>query len=137
LTDHLALTLRSTQADVERLGQEFDRFAEQHALSPQAYYAMNLALEEIVMNVVSHGYQDGDDRLITVEVAITPGEVTARVEDEAPAFDPLQVPDPDTTAPLEQRHPGGLGIHLSKRMLDGLQYSRVDGKNRIDMYKRF
>src|SRR6516225_934799 len=97
---------------------------------------MNLALEEIVSNVIRHGWKDRDDQFITVEIAVGPTELTARVEDDSPPFDPLQVPPPDVTAPLDQREPGGLGIHLSRKMLDGLQYSRVHGRNRLELRKR-
>jgi anti-sigma regulatory factor (Ser/Thr protein kinase) len=97
---------------------------------------MNLALEEIVTNVIRHGWKDRDDQYITVEVAVGLTELTARVEDDSPPFDPLQLPPPDVTAPLEQRRPGGLGIHLSKKLLDGLHYSRVDGRNRLELRKR-
>jgi serine/threonine-protein kinase RsbW len=134
--NRLFLTLRSTIAEIEHLSREFGQFADQHGLAPEVRFNVNLALEEIVTNVIGHGYKDRDDQFITVEVTVAPGELTARVEDSAPAFDPLQLPPPDVTAPLEQRRPGGLGIHLSKRLLDGLHYSRIDGKNRLDFRKR-
>jgi anti-sigma regulatory factor (Ser/Thr protein kinase) len=134
--ERLFLTLRSRVAEVERLSREFDRFADRHSLAPRVRFSVNLALEEIVMNVIDHGYQDRDDQWITVEVVVAPGEIIARVEDAAPAFDPLQLPPPDVTAPLEQRQPGGLGIHLAREFLDDLRYARIDGKNRLELRKR-
>jgi anti-sigma regulatory factor (Ser/Thr protein kinase) len=135
LNDRLSLTLRSSLTEVERLGREFAAFADSNGLAPEARFVMNLALEEVVTNVIAHSYQGRDDQVITVEVALAPGAVTARVEDSAPPFDPLQLPPPDVSAPLEQRRGGGLGVHLSRTMLDGLQYSRVGGKNRLDLRK--
>jgi anti-sigma regulatory factor (Ser/Thr protein kinase) len=132
----LLLTLRSTPAEVERLNREFGAFADEHGLAPAVRHSMNLALEEVVTNVISHGYQGRDDQWITVEVVLAAGEVTARVEDAAPAFDPLQLPPPDVTVPLERRRPGGLGIYLSRNVLDGLHYTRIGGKNRLDLRKR-
>jgi serine/threonine-protein kinase RsbW len=132
----LVLMLGSTHAEVERLNREFTAFADRHDLSADVRHSVNLALEEIVLNVISHGYKGRDDQWITVEVTLRPDEITARVEDAAPPFNPLLLPAPDVTLPLEQRQPGGLGIHLSKKMLDGLQYTRVGGKNRLDLRKR-
>jgi anti-sigma regulatory factor (Ser/Thr protein kinase) len=132
----LSLTLRSTLAEIERLSKEFGRFAEQHGLAQDVRFCMNLALEEIVTNVIEHGWKDRNDQFITVEVVIGPCELTARVEDDSPPFDPLQLPPPDVTALLEQRRPGGMGIHLAKKMLDGLHYSCVDGRNRLELRKR-
>jgi serine/threonine-protein kinase RsbW len=134
--DHrLFLTLRSSLAEVERLSREFGRFADEHDLAPDVRHGMSLALEEIVTNVICHGYQERADQVVTVEVALGPGQVTARVEDTAPAFDPLQVPAPDVTTPLEQRRPGGLGIYLARKALDDLHYARIGGKNRLDLRK--
>jgi serine/threonine-protein kinase RsbW len=135
--NRLFLTLRSTLTEVERLSREFGQFADRHGLALEVRFNVNLALEEIVTNVICHGYENRDGQSITVEVAVAPGELTAWVEDAAPAFNPLQLSPPDVTAPLEQRQPGGIGIYLAKKLLDGLQYSRIDGKNRLELRKRF
>ena len=135
MENRLFLTLRSTLTEIERLNREFGQFADRHGLAPEVRFNMNLALEEIVTNVICHGYKNRDGESITVGVAVAPGELTAWVEDAAPALNPLQLPPPDVTAPLEQRRPGGLGIHLAKNLLDGLRYSRVDGKNRLELRK--
>src|SRR5262245_9518439 len=120
MENRLLLTLRSTLTEVERLSREFGQFADQNGLAPEVRFHVNLALEEIVTNVICHGYKNRDDQSITVEVEVAPGELTAWVEDVAPAFNPLQLSPPDLTAPLEQRRVGGLGIHLSKKLLDCL-----------------
>jgi serine/threonine-protein kinase RsbW len=135
VAERLLLTLQNTLTEVERLSREFGLFADRHGLTPEVRFHVNLALEEIVTNVICHGYQNREGESITVEVAVVPGELTASVEDAAPAFNPLQLAPPDLTAPLEQRRPGGLGIHLAKKVLDGLRYSRVDGKNRLELRK--
>ena len=137
MENRLVLTLRSTLTVVERLSREFGQFADRHGLAPEVRFKVNLALDEIVTNVICHGYKNRDGQLITVQVAVAPGELTAWVEDAAPAFNPLQLSPPDVTAPLEQRQPGGIGIYLAKKLLDGLQYSRIDGKNRLELRKRF
>jgi serine/threonine-protein kinase RsbW len=133
--DRLFLTLRSTLTEIERLSREFCQFADRHGLTPEVRHHVNLALEEIVTNVICHGFKNHEGESITVEVAVAPGELTARVEDAAPAFNPLQLAPPDVTGPLEQRRPGGLGIYLAKKLLDGLEYSRIDGKNRLELRK--
>jgi anti-sigma regulatory factor (Ser/Thr protein kinase) len=126
----------STLDEVARLGREFGRFAERHGLSAEVRFAVNLALEEIVTNSISHGYGGREDGPIRVEVEVGPSEVTARVEDEAAPFDPLRQPAPDVSAPLEQRRVGGLGIYLSRKLLDGLEYRRAGGKNCLELRKR-
>ena len=59
--------------------------------------------------------------------------LTAEVADDAGPFNPLLVPAPDTTSPLEVRQPGGLGIALVRALTDDLTYERRDDRNRLIM----
>jgi serine/threonine-protein kinase RsbW len=58
------------------------------------------------------------------------------VEDDGRPFDPLLVPPPDLTLPLERRPIGGLGIHLIRSLMDEVAYARHDGRNVLKMAKR-
>jgi serine/threonine-protein kinase RsbW len=136
LDAHLSLSLKSALASIETLSKEFSQFAARHSLPPRHLFAVNLALEEIVTNIISHACQGRDDQRIVVEVRVVAGELVASVEDSTAAFDPLQIPPPDLTSPLEERQPGGLGIHLARKLIDSLEYSRTDGKNRLVLRKR-
>ena len=51
------------------------------------------------------------------------------------SIDPSAAPEPDRAAPLEARDPGGLGIHLIRRMMDDVAYRRVAGENRLRLEK--
>ena len=64
------------------------------------------------------------------------GELVAEVEDDGTPFNPLDVPAPDVTRPIEDRPIGGLGIHLTKKMVDGIDYSLRDGKNVLRLRKK-
>jgi serine/threonine-protein kinase RsbW len=58
------------------------------------------------------------------------------VVDDGPEFDPLAVPDADTTLPLEERPIGGLGITLVRRLMDEAEYERREGRNRLRLRRR-
>jgi serine/threonine-protein kinase RsbW len=63
-------------------------------------------------------------------------EIRVEVEDDATPFNPLEVPAPDLDRPLDERLVGGLGIHLVRQVMDGLDYQRLDGKNLVVMKKK-
>jgi anti-sigma regulatory factor (Ser/Thr protein kinase) len=96
---------------------------------------LNLALEEILTNIISYGYTDNREHEIRVSLSVQPGEVTAEVEDDGRPFNPLEAPEPDTAKSLEEKMIGGLGIHLVRKLTDGLEYQRQEEKNRLVMKK--
>ena len=100
--------------------------------------AMKLALvlEEAVANVIQHGLLGSPPaHRITVRLDIDADSVAAEVIDKGSPFDPTSAPPPDLSLPLEQRPPGGLGIHLMREMMDGLDYRRSGDSNILRLRK--
>jgi anti-sigma regulatory factor (Ser/Thr protein kinase) len=56
--------------------------------------------------------------------------------DDGQPFDPLLAPTPDTSAPLESRAIGGLGIHLVRKLTTSQRYARTGALNRLLVTKR-
>jgi len=100
--------------------------------------AMKLALvlEEAVANVIQHGLPGSQPpHRITVRLDVYADSVAAEVTDNGSPFDPTSAPPPDLSLPLEQRPPGGLGIHLMREMMDGLDYRRSGDSNILRLRK--
>jgi len=99
-------------------------------------YSVNLALDELVTNVILYGYEEGSEKEIAVKLETTKDGLVASVADEAKPFNPLNVAAPDLKAPLEERQLGGLGIHLVRSLMDHVSYKREKGKNVLTIRKR-
>jgi len=99
-------------------------------------YKVNLALEEVLTNVCSYAYGDeGGDIIIKSDISINPHEITIHIIDEGKEFNPLEAKDPDLEASAEDRKIGGLGIFITKNIMDEVSYLREDGKNVLTMKK--
>jgi serine/threonine-protein kinase RsbW len=131
------LTLRNDRAEITRLAEFVDAFCEPLAPTPKDILAVQLALEEIVTNVIDYGYTDGQPHTFTVELAAAGRRVTAVVTDDARAYDPLARAEVDITLSLEDRPIGGLGIHLAKKLMDSVHYERRDGRNILTLVRLF
>jgi anti-sigma regulatory factor (Ser/Thr protein kinase) len=95
-----------------------------------------LALEEAAANVINHAFVDSPPpHHLAVMLTIDADRVAAEIIDNGKAFDPSAIPEPDRTLPLASRDPGGLGIHLIRKMMDRVDYHRVDGENRLKLEK--
>jgi anti-sigma regulatory factor (Ser/Thr protein kinase) len=98
-----------------------------------ATYNLCLAVDEIVTNVIVHGYEEAG---LTGDIKIDSGtegdKFVVRVKDRGKPYDPNahQVPAlEDLNLPLELRNIGGLGILLAKDAVDDLQYSSTNDGN--------
>ena len=96
---------------------------------------MNVALDEVLTNVLSHAYDDAGAHEIRIVLAVYPGALQAEVEDDGRPFDPLTVAPPDRTAPLAERNVGGLGIHFVRNLLSDVAYQRIGDRNRLVLTK--
>lgn len=122
--------------EIERLNRIVRQFGDLHEVPSRTLYAVNLALDEIVTNIVLHGFEDSTGQEFEVRLTVEAGGVTGEVEDGGIAFNPLDAPAPDLTAPLDERALGGLGIHLVKNLMDKVNYRRDGAKNVLTILKR-
>jgi len=132
ITIRLPVDLR----EIERLNRIVRQFGDLHEVPSRTLYAVNLALDEVVTNVVLHGFDDASEQQLEVRVVAGAAEITADIEDAGRPFNPLDVAPPDLTAPLDERSLGGLGVHLVKNLMDRVEYRREGTKNVLTMRKR-
>lgn len=85
--------------------------------------AMRLATEEVFANIYRHGYAT-DEGPVDVSVRCDAGRISVCLTDQAPPFDPADARAPDVDSDWEQRHPGGLGLHLVRQLMDEVKYRR-------------
>jgi uncharacterized protein (TIGR02172 family) len=96
-----------------------------------------LVVEEVFVNVAEYAYDPGTGKVtVCVDVAKDPAVLTLTFIDTGRPFDPLQKADPDVTLSAEQRDIGGLGIFLTKKLMDDVRYEYRDGQNVLTLTKK-
>ena len=123
------LTLDNDLQQISLLAGFVDRIREENNLDPNLAMNINLALEEAVTNVISYAYPQGTQEKVNLEAVLEDRTLRFTLTDRGMFFDPTTVPEADTTASLEDRRIGGLGIHLVRSIMDTVTYKRLDGKN--------
>ena len=132
----ITVRLPADLREIERLNRLVRQFGDLHEIPSRTLYAVNLALDEVVTNIVRHGFDDPKGREVVAHILVQESVVTTVVTDEGRSFNPLDVPAPDLTAPLSERELGGLGIHLVRNLMDAVEYHREKEKNVLTLRKR-
>ena len=121
---------------VREVSAAFAGFAEAHSMPAEVRRSINISLDELLANALTHGKAGRDTCAVSVEVALDEGRATVTVTDDGPAFDPFAREAPDTTLSVEKRPIGGLGIHLVGELMDKVSYERRDGQNVVILVKQ-
>ena len=97
---------------------------------------VSIALEEVLINIVSYAYEDSGNIDIIYELTTDPKkELSVTIIDEGKEFDPLKKEDPNATDLYKERKIGGLGIFMTKQIMDEVSYLRKDNKNILHLRK--
>lgn len=131
----ISFVLKNRLAELETLRACLEQFAETHELPPRAAFETNLALDELVTNIISYSYDDELEHEIRIDMALADGVLTLRVQDDGQPFNPLEAAPPDLDSPAEDRPIGGLGIHLVRKVMDEVRYQRDGGANVLTLTK--
>jgi len=133
VSDVHSLTIRNDHAEVARTLTWVDDLVGPLALSPEATYALQLCLEEAVVNIISYAFEPGTRHDISIEVWRDGGSVFAEIIDDGRPFDPRGQPAPERPANLDSAHIGGLGIALMRSFATDITYRRTDETNRLTL----
>ena len=134
--DELSITLLNRRSEIAQAAELLEAFGIAHGLSADIVFKFNVALDEVVTNIISYAYEDEAEHQIAIRVALDGGEVSVRVEDDGRAFNPLDAPAPDLRSGIDERPIGGLGVHLVRSLMDSLEYHRERDRNIFIMRKR-
>ena len=129
----------SSQDDVlQHIASEVEELGQREAWPDSLVFKVNLVLEEVGINILSYGGENGGPwPEFEIVIASEDDALTIEVSDEGRPFDPFNdAPKPSIDAAIEDRKIGGLGIHLVKTMMDDTSYQHSEGKNRLTMVTR-
>ena len=132
----ISIRIEADVREIERLNKLVRQFGELHDVPSRTLYAVNLALDELVTNVVLYGFTDPANQQVLIKIATGGSELVASVHDGGRPFNPLDVKPPDLNAPLEERELGGLGVHLVRSLMDQVTYARENDQNVLTVRKK-
>ena len=131
-----ALVIEAKRENLPKVLIFVDEQLEKVGCSMLTQTAIDVAVEELFINIASYSYDSGiGTAVVQVSVLDDPLSVEITFIDNGMQYDPLAKEDPDITLPANKRKKGGLGIFMVKKTMDDVTYEYKDGKNILTIRK--
>lgn len=122
----------------ESLGKALEAvqdFALSRDVPQTAVHRIQVALDEMITNIFSHGYEGGSGT-VDLSIKLRGDFLELYIVDHARPFNPLRQAQPEVDLPIENRPIGGVGIHLVRTLIDEIEYSRQGTENHLLLRKK-
>lgn len=101
---------------------------------------IEVCTEEIVVNIIDYAYKDiriEDLKKISivVEADLNNDKISITYIDNGPEFNPTLKDDPNILKSANERKIGGLGIYITKQVVDSMEYEYVNNQNKLKLVK--
>ena len=130
-----SITVKSELIEIERVRSFLAEALKGFDLSEEAYYLIELSLLEMCINIVRYAYP-GEKGDIFLKIWNEGQNLFFEIRDRGIPFDPREAPVPDIQEMVNQGQTGGLGIFLSRQLMNGFEYRREDNQNILVMHKK-
>ena len=130
------LTVEAVVSNLDSVHDFIHSSISQYKCSNRTIMQLDLVVEEIFVNIASYAYAPNTGLAkILLELEQEPLTITLTFIDTGVPYDPLSKVDPDINLDVEDRQIGGLGIFLTKKMVDDINYQYSDGQNILQLTK--
>ncbi len=131
------LSIRNAIGDLAIVAATIDRVGQETNMPAKALMQLQVALDEILSNIVKYAWPAGGNHEFQVHITARPDEMKVVIVDDGAAFDPRRHV-PRKSPPRGVRpEPGGVGIQMTQQLIDGFDYARLDGQNRVTLIKKY
>ncbi|NDJ52282.1 MAG: anti-sigma factor antagonist [Chloroflexi bacterium] len=136
MTEVRKLTVRGQFRSIPTIIQFVSDAARAAGLDEKSVSHVQLAVDEACTNIIEHAYGGEDNGDIEVCCTIDYGHCQIEIVDYGESFDPDAVPEPVPSNDISEIEPGGLGLHLMRRLMDEVTFSFDDSGNTVTMVKK-
>ena len=128
------IQLSNKTSECNRLFEFLSSNLQQLPVTKEFRHDLKLVSEELLANIIKHGYDQHSDEKINIELTVDRSSVRLTFTDSARAFNPLERDNPEILNDLSE---GGMGIMLVKSLTDEQSYIRDDNLNVFTVTKNY
>lgn len=129
------LAIRNDVGELVTVTDALDQLGEQIGFPTKALMQLQVALDEVLSNVVKYAWPEGGSHQFRVRIEPRESAIEIVISDDGLPFDPRAQPPPGPAGGRRPR-PGGVGIQMVRQLVDGFEYARIDDLNCVTLTKR-
>jgi serine/threonine-protein kinase RsbW len=130
------LTFKNEEQELTRVTEFMENICDELQLDMHVAMKLQVAMEEMVTNVIFYAYPEGTSADITLSAESDDKELTFVLSDTGKPFDPTAKEDADIEANPMDREQGGMGILIVKNIMNEVSYQRLGDTNQLTMKKK-
>jgi serine/threonine-protein kinase RsbW len=130
------LTFKNEEEELTRVTEFMENICDELQLDMHVAMKLQVAMEEMVTNVIFYAYPEGTSADITLSAESDDKELTFVLSDTGKPFDPTAKEDADIEANPMDREQGGMGILIVKNIMNEVSYQRLGDTNQLTMKKK-
>lgn len=115
--------------------ENIEIFCIENALNDKLIFEINVIADELVSNIIRHGYADTFKHFIDVNLQLFDDKIELEIIDDGKEFNPLEHKNEKLYDKLEDIKIGGLGIDIVKHYSNSICYKRIENKNILTIIK--
>ena len=129
------LKISSDLAELDKMRSFLKKSLKGLGISDKDFFKIELALLEVCINIIMYAYPN-DKGEIFLKVWQNEGKMFLEIRDWGIPFDPRKLEEPDIREIIRSEKRGGLGVFLSRKLMDGFDYKREKDQNVLTIYKK-
>lgn len=111
-----------------------ERYLADENIDESVAWSINLAVEELFTNMVRHN--TGAGHPIAIGFGMDANRLIVHlIDDDVDPFDPSTIPTVKMDEAIDERHVGGLGLHLVKSIVDKITYEYQNRRMKVTIEK--
>ena len=129
------IVIRNNIADLAVLTTAMERVGAEHGMQEQSLFQLQVALDEIVSNVIKYAWPEGGAHDIEIRITARDEGIEVEIIDDGRMFDPREAPKRNKPLPGQRPQPGGVGVQMTKQLVDRIDYARIGNRNHTTLTK--
>jgi anti-sigma regulatory factor (Ser/Thr protein kinase) len=129
------IVIRNNVADLAALTTAMERVGAEHRIPEESLFQLQVALDEMVSNVIKYAWPEASAHDIEISITARVDGVEVEIIDEGRMFDPRNAPKRDKPLPGRRPQAGGVGVQMTKQLVDRIGYARIGNRNHTKLTK--